>query len=263
MKTIKKIFVLTFCAIFIYSFASNDYVETNGKLFSVGEDFLFEVSYGYMKIGQIRMKITETKQYGTEKIFVAKAFIDSYSWIPFVNLHQIMETHVNKNLYANFFKYTEKENNRTKYTDYIIDYNKSTLNIKQGYYSGEKLVDTIIGLHSKIQDGLSLFYYARGFSGSGRQLTIPCFIIEKFGKTTINFSNKKEWTNTSYYEKPILCNYLNGEANFIGIFGLTGKFEGWFTDDNVSVPVKAKLKVMLGSITIELKKWNKNLWNPK
>jgi hypothetical protein len=43
---------------------------------------------------------------------------------------------------------------------------------------------------------------------------------------------------------------------------LTGDFEGWFSNDEARVPILAKMKVILGSITIELMRWKRAGWTP-
>ena len=60
----------------------------------------------------------------------------------------------------------------------------------------------------------------------------------------------------------IACVRLDGETEFRGIFGLTGYFEGWFSDDESAVPIVAKMQVIIGSIKLELKQWKKKGWMP-
>jgi hypothetical protein len=43
---------------------------------------------------------------------------------------------------------------------------------------------------------------------------------------------------------------------------MTGDFVGWFSDDAAAVPIKGKLKVLLGNVTVELIRWNRKGWNP-
>jgi len=47
-----------------------------------------------------------------------------------------------------------------------------------------------------------------------------------------------------------------------GNYGLSGKFEGWFSDDDAHIPIKAKMNVYVGSVVIELVKWKRGSWNP-
>ncbi|HOP50038.1 MAG TPA: DUF3108 domain-containing protein [Ignavibacteriales bacterium] len=259
MKIFINILLLLFP--FLFSGVGNSIICNNKEFFN-NEEFVYEVSYGPLKIGQIRMKIIDIVENNDGEQFVAKAYIDSYSWVPFVDLHHIMETYVNKNLYANHFKYYEKEENKTKYTEYKINYNYKTLRVIKGYVKGEVLVDTTYIIKDKLQDGLSLYYFARAYSGSNTQKSVNCFIIEKFGTADIHFTQIKKYIELGTSTQ-VKCNYLYGKANFIGIFGLTGDFNGWFTDDIYGLPIEASLKVILGSVNVKLKSWNNKYWNPK
>jgi len=51
-------------------------------------------------------------------------------------------------------------------------------------------------------------------------------------------------------------------ANFVGVFGLTGGFDGVFSNDGAGIPITARLKVILGSIKVELKNWKRDNWIP-
>ncbi len=56
------------------------------------------------------------------------------------------------------------------------------------------------------------------------------------------------------------CVRVAGVADFVGVFGLTGEFAGWFSDDEFRVPLKAKFNVTIGSITMELSSFKKRGW---
>ena len=55
---------------------------------------------------------------------------------------------------------------------------------------------------------------------------------------------------------------LDGSTDFISVFGLTGYFEGWFSNDEASIPIVAKMKVIIGNVTLKLKSWKRAGWNP-
>jgi hypothetical protein len=61
---------------------------------------------------------------------------------------------------------------------------------------------------------------------------------------------------------PIMTTHFDGTANWTGVYGLTGSFEGWFSDDAARVPIKAKMKVYIGSVTLELQSWKRGNWQP-
>jgi hypothetical protein len=91
---------------------------------------------------------------------------------------------------------------------------------------------------------------------------MPTVIMEDTVNTVVNFNGKQEPVSIDAVQYPIKSVYLNGEANWTGIYGLSGRFEGWFSDDDARIPVKAKMKVYVGSVTIELQKWRRGSWQP-
>ena len=54
----------------------------------------------------------------------------------------------------------------------------------------------------------------------------------------------------------------SGQARWTGLYGLSGNFEGWFSNDEARVPIKAKMSVYIGSVVIELKSWKRPDWKP-
>ena len=61
---------------------------------------------------------------------------------------------------------------------------------------------------------------------------------------------------------PVDVMKLDGRADFVGVFGLTGGFEGLFSNDVAGIPITARMKVILGSVKVELKSWKRDNWIP-
>ncbi|MDE3059368.1 MAG: DUF3108 domain-containing protein, partial [Bacteroidota bacterium] len=127
---------------------------------------------------------------------------------------------------------------------------------KKIHKSGE---DTLL---APTQDGLSLFYYARGHVHQKSSVDVPTFVDEKLVNTHINFLNKISAVTIDSVNYPIRTVELNGRVDFVGIFGMTGAFHGWFSDDDAAIPIVATMKVILGSVHIELVKWKRPGWAP-
>ena len=113
------------------------------------------------------------------------------------------------------------------------------------------------------QDGLSLFYNARLQSLSdktketGERYNVPVYINEKESSVRYSFNTKPENVDIDMVDYDIKCIRVAGVADFVGVFGLTGEFAGWFSDDEWRVPIKAKFNVTIGSITLELTSFKK------
>ena len=107
-----------------------------------------------------------------------------------------------------------------------------------------------------------MFYFARGYVKSGQAAVIPTFINGNKGKTYFDFTDKttdKEIDSITY---PIDVIEFEGEADWVGIFGLTGGFRGWFSNDEARVPIVAKMKVIIGSVKVTLQSWKRSGWRP-
>lgn len=98
--------------------------------------------------------------------------------------------------------------------------------------------------------------------GKDTSVTLPTFIKEQKEITIINFYNEVQDVSIDAVDYDISCYKLDGEAKFVSIFGLTGFFEGWFSADEASIPIVAKMNVIIGNITLELINWKREGWNP-
>ena len=239
-----------------YNFVSN-------KNLQVGEELTYEVSYSFIKLGQIKIVVQNKKVENGETLYSTIGYIDSYSGLPFVDLHQVYESTLNSNYFSVFFRGLVKKKEYTTYTDYSFDYKKSIIHIKKGKIEPPQLwTDSTAPAPFEYQDGLSLLYYARIHSGENMSISLPCFVKEESTTTVINFYSPISGVDIDAVKYPIACTHLDGEMKFISIFGLTGYFEGWFSNDDASVPIVAKLKLIIGSVRVELKTWKRDGWIP-
>jgi hypothetical protein len=97
---------------------------------------------------------------------------------------------------------------------------------------------------------------------SKKSYKIPTVIMDEAVTTVINFQGVIGETEIDAVDYPVRTVYFNGDANWTGIYGLTGRFEGWFSDDEARIPIKAKMKLYVGSATIELMSWKRGSWQP-
>lgn len=233
------------------------------KTLEVGEEIIYVVKYSFIELGKVKLQILSKEEKDGKVFYKTKVYMDSNPGIPFVNLHQIYESYFNQQNCSDYFRATEKEKNYVKFTEYFFQYEKNQIHVKKGKFNPFQIwTDSTAKIKTNYQDGLSLFYYARLNTGQKKSVDIPCFVTEKFETTRINFYNTIEKISIDAVDYDISCTKLDGYTTFVSVFGLTGKFEGWFTNDQYAVPVLAKMKVIIGDITLELKEWRKKNWLP-
>ncbi len=231
-------------------------------MFVESEELTYNVRYAFFDLGQIRIRILKRIEDDSSIGYHTKAIIDSYPKVPFVDLHATFESLVDSSVYSRGFVGRVKDNDSWDYARYTFQYDKNRVITEVGHRDTTIEKRDTIHVDSFYQDGLSLFFYARDQLFSGRRVNVPTIVKEKKVGTYIDFRRARTSVEIETVDYPIDVVEFDGTANFVGLFGLTGDFEGWFSNDEARVPILAKMKVILGSITIELMNWKRPGWIP-
>ena len=227
-----------------------------------GEDLIYNVRYGFIDLGQVRIKVLNSLQVPGSRAYRCKAFIDSYAKVPFVDLHAVFESTIDTAIFSRDFLGKSKDGNVWSFSRYDFDYAAHRVLIETGQQDSIIAKRDTLPIHDRCQDGLSLFFFARDYLHSGRNISIPTIVTEKNVTTRIDFAKKRTTAEVDAIDYPVDVIEFEGSADFVGIFGLTGDFTGWFSNDDARVPILAKMKVIIGSVTIELMQWKKAGWTP-
>jgi hypothetical protein len=242
--------------------------ESSADVFFLNEDLTYEVSWMGIPLGSIRTIVTRRQGDGDGRTATAVARINSYSGVPFVDLHETDETTMDPAGIPLSFQSREKADEKWKFTEYTFDQKKHRLVARVRFAQSETgsgsvlhTLDTLT-IANNCVDGLSLLFYARVNARSVKQTSVPTFIKGKQGTTLINFYRKATSIDIDAVDYPVDVVEIDGKADFSGILGMNGEFTGWFSNDTAQIPIKGKFKILLGSITIELKQWNRTGWSP-
>lgn len=238
--------------------------QTKNDFWEVGEDLTYEVSYSLIKLGTIQFKTLQKVTENNKIYFRTIVYIDSYSAVPFVDLHYTLESKIEtEDFYSVYFKSLDKREKKSFFIEYTFNEESEDVHIKKGRFPPFRIdADSICDLNHKYQDGLSLFYFARLLIGSDTLVNADAFIEEKIENVSINYSSKKHFIEISNFNEDIVTNKIYGNTKLVGIFGMTGAFEGYFSADQKAIPIRASLNVLLGKINIELIKWKTKDWSP-
>ena len=115
------------------------------------------------------------------------------------------------------------------------------------------VLDSTATLTHKVQDGLSLLFYARANAKRKAQEDVPVFAFFEHRDTFINFNG--ELDDVKARGKKVDGFYLDGKMKFVGIAGVKDDFKGWFSQDDQSIPLHAKMKAIVGSVRLNLEWW--------
>lgn len=235
---------------------------TKVNVIQAGEELNYEVSYMGLKLGSIKVVTKGFETVNGVSCVKAIAYSDSYKSIPFVDLHNVSTGWMDPNLTHSYMAMTDTKSGGESTSQYIkYDYEKKT--VSNEVFTDSKLTfKNESTFEDKCNDGMSLFFLARRYLTSKRTIEVPTVMGTTLGPTTLIFKNKKEISTIASVSYPIKTVHFEGIADWVGIYGLTGRFEGWFSDDDARVPIKAKMKVYMGYIDIELVSYKRKGWQP-
>jgi len=241
--------------------------QQNETMLQVGEELEYSVHYSFFNIGSIHFKVTDKEERDGKVIYHACAIMDSnpsLNWLK--ELHVRFYSEIDQDAFTHKWISEDSTSKKITYRKMRFDYEAH----KMYYEWGDKLGpneykvngERTINIADNCQDGLSLFYYARQHSSEKKQTKIPTYIDTNEVTTNINFGIERLEEDLDAVNYPVDVMKLDGIANFVGVFGLTGGFEGVFSNDAAGIPITARLKVFLGSVKVELKKWKRDNWIP-
>lgn len=234
-----------------------------------GEELYYEVNYSFINIGWA--KFTTESIAGKDNYFICRAKLKSNNSMPIVDVDYdfISEIELKDNRIITH-RFTAYEYKDGKKSTLVCDFNYDSafINIKKTGSDNNTDIDKKIFTSTKFQDGLSIFYYARDFVNFANRhegevnIDTPVLMHTDTSKMSIKVNTKKTDVSISEVDYDIASVYLEGFSYFKAVFGLTGDFSGWFSYDEARIPLKAKLQVEIGSITLELKSWKHGSWQP-
>jgi len=228
-----------------------------------GEELEYEVSFFNVKLGKIKIVTEQITDYRGFQVYRAKSFMESYSGIPFVDLKASYSSWIDTTIsFSHRFEGSLKlDADRWAFQKILFNYDENMIYNEK--YEDKVLIEKLnTPTTKKINDGLSLFFLARQYTNMKRSVKVPTLMDTKIGTTYLNFHGKKENVQIPAIKYPVKTVYFDGRADWEGVYGLSGKFEGWFSDDEARVPIRAKMNVYVGNVIIELIRWKRNGWTP-
>ena len=238
----------------------------NDSLMQVREELTYEANYLVFKIGAVRFQVLSKTTYDNVPAYRLRAYIDSYSGIPFVNLHAVYETYADaKTFMCLFTSNSEKQGDSWVYTSYHFDYAKKSVKWEQS--RDGKVVKTIyFPLDHPSTDGISFFYYLRkACESEGNKkadLSIPIVVDTVKSSVDLTVNENHEPCDVTAFDFPVDSYRMSGHINFKGFYGITGDFVGWMSSDSAEIPLKGDVKVILGSVVVRLKDIKRDNWIP-
>ncbi len=229
-------------------FTVPDSIRLINRAFGIGENLIFDISYGIIKAGTATMSIPDTERVKGRLCYHIVTTAESNKFIStFFKVRDRVETFIDT---EGFFPWKFRKRIREggyrsdKYVEYdqinhiVVENRKDTLK-----------VDPFI------QGVLSSFYYTR------LQKLKPgtYFDIDNYGDGKLYplrvFVRKREKVKVPV--GTFKCIVVEPVMRVEGIFKQKGKLTIWLTDDEARMPVLMKSKALIGSVSVKLKQYKR------
>jgi hypothetical protein len=240
-------------------------VDTN-SIVQVNEEMTFEASYLFFKIGSVRFQVLGKTDYDSLPAYQFRAYIDSYNGVPFINFHSVYDTYADaRTLYCLFNLRKQKDGDIWVYTATNLEFDRKEIEWEQSR-DGKLVGKVSLPLDTSYTNGVSFIYYLREACrvAQGRQMKLDVPIIDDTVRSTVSvtLNEKREACDVTAFDFPLDSYRLSGHINFTGTFGITGDCVGWMAADSSALPLKADVKVFLGSVVVQLKEIKRDNWMP-
>lgn len=227
-------------------------------LWELEEDFLFEVRYGFFKLGTVEVEVHRRDTvYNGKKARQFTNIIKSNPSVPFVGYREVhyhtMLTRNDTIPYGLKFWSDNYHDEIMEEVLYEYDYENGVVTY---YEEGEKIKE--MELDEPADGGPAVFYYSRLHAGASRDVRYPIYIGEEKGFVYINNRNEVKSYDSKAFDGEVEAYHSTGKANFEGPFGFSGDFEAIFKADELRIPLEARVQVWVGSVRVRLVEYERH-----
>jgi len=238
----------------------------NPRVFSPGEELRYAVRWQFLRLGTLIVRTTCDSTSGSPGEARITLEVESNPDLAFVSIREHNESVMNTaTLYSS--SYTGRHMSGDESTDISRVYDTArrvmTFRVADARTHCVLRSDTVRQCTPYVE-GPSLLFHTRAIGRSLGEFRVPTCVNENVSTTILNFEGEIEEVEIDAVRNPVRTRYFTGYAEWTGASsaGVSGEFAGWLSDDEASVPIKAELKVVLGSITLELESWHRTGWLP-
>ncbi len=222
------------------------------QLIDANERLTYEVRYGFLRLGDVHVYLKQDTVYrDTPAVHMVTEMISNRR-LPLVG-HR--EVHYHNFLAFNDsipygIRFWQNSMHKEQMERYLYDFDYAA-GLVYSYEDGE-LLDTL-DLDEPADGGPAVMYYSRLFAGTDQSRVYPIYIDNEKSNITMRFSSEKVSYNSPAFPNERISAYvMDGYADFDGPFGFSGDFATLFMDDDLRIPLEARVSIWVGSVRVRL-----------
>jgi len=236
------------------------------KVFVPGEELRYKVKWTFFRLGTVTLKaVRDSCCHGAGEIKLIMT-VESNPDLSFVWIREFNESVVDENTSYSKRFHARHRNGET----YLEVWHEFDPNLRRATWrmvdknTGALLRSDTLSDATSYVEGPSLFFFTRCISHRTGTTVVPTLVEGKIAPTDLSFEAGTDNLEIDAFRYPVRTRKFTGVAHWQGgtEAGLSGAFTGWISDDDAAVPVVAEVKVILGSIRLELESWTRPGWIP-
>jgi len=259
-----KTAVLTAFCLLIPVFGPAAAQPQTDEVFMAGEELTYSVKWKFIRLGRIIIR-TSIDTTDTDLVH-SVMFVESAPGLPFISITEVNRSLISRRTSKTLgYVGTHRNGDDSVSIEYLYDAGTKSLTVTQKDLATDAMTQHEVRENiPPFVEGNTLLFYARWRSRSGKSFRVPTVVDGKLGYTHLVFDTEVESVELDAVPWPVPSRKYYGRADWNGgtAAGLTGEFTGWVSDDMAAVPLRAEMKIALGSITIELEQWKRDGWAP-
>ncbi len=262
----KRELLLTLCMLALGTEVRSQDNGLAGRVFQPGEVLRYRVKWTFLRLGTLTLRSERDTSSADGSGFKLIMQIESNPDLRFLWIQEYNESHVDpgslctRHLLARHRNGDDLSEIREQYDQSTHTARSSEVDMN----SGNVLISTTLANAPAFVDGASLVFKTRALSRSGGTVRMPTMIKGKIQNTTVEFDRGMENLEIDAWGKEIRTRKFCGLAEWTGgtSVGFGGDFIGWLSDDDAAVVIRAEMKILLGSVVLELEQWTRPGWVP-
>ena len=236
----------------------------NISTFQDGELLRYKVKWGIFRLGTVEI----SQQMSTIRFFPGYLVtIKAQSGnVPFIKVYSVSKGFLNPAAPTNKHFVNEKGKEDKSHTAYKYDpVNRSIY--MESEKNGKQIKLRELPYEGDYYDPVGIIMMLRCLASSKTKVVLPTLVDFDVKGTELTFTDKVKFMLVPGARLAIKARRFEGRALWVGKddSGIAGPFSGWVSDDDYSIPLKVKVNISLGSISLELIdvyrsdcKWSRN-----
>ncbi len=228
--------------------------------FDSGEELEYKVGYSFFYLGSVDLK--QEGMDSTGDLYRLVSHSKSAPWLPFVHENVTNWAELRSSLPTNIsFHFADSAS--SSWTTYSSDSSLKILDMA-GVDNGIDSVNRVVKLARPCYDALGLMMLIRSLSGSAKDTSVSLVVNYKLEPVEIIFGHKLKAIKVDAFKQPVLARRFETRGNWSDTHsgGTDANISGWISADSAAIPLLIKMRILIGSVKVELASYHRPGWIP-